>query len=150
MDLIKREDFALTPTEAIALTKELKGLSSPSANKAHYSNTNAISLGLIIEEKTRMPLEQAMEKYVFSPLGLTRTKLISQGQHVVPFYIGDKPTSRVTYTSSALAPGGLVSTSEEVAIFMQAFFSGKLFNQNTSSSHNFGQSSSSPSNMGPA
>lgn len=127
MDRLMKEDFALSPLDAIALTRDLEGKYEPGSSKAYYSNLNAILLGLVIEQKTGLSLEDAMEKYIFSPLKLTETRLIAQDQKVVPLCVGAESLDRVKYTASALAPGGLVSTSQEVFIFLDAFFSGQLF-----------------------
>jgi D-alanyl-D-alanine carboxypeptidase len=41
----------------------------------HYSNTNYILLGLIAEQITGMPLGEALQERIFTPLGMTNTSL---------------------------------------------------------------------------
>lgn len=129
MERLMKEDFPISPKDAIELTKNLEGKGEPGSSKAYYSNLNAILLGRAIEEKTGMALEEAMNHYIFKPLNLEKTKLISQDQEIIPFYVEEKTLDRPLYIQSSLAPGGLVSTGKENFIFLQAFFTGKLFNE---------------------
>lgn len=122
----KREDFSLSELEAIGLTKKLEGRFKPGENKGYYSNLNAILLGLIAEKVSGEPLVNLYEKYIFKPLKLSNTMVISVDNSVVP-YLKSQKASRYLYASSAVAAGGLVSNVRELMIFLKAFNQGVLF-----------------------
>jgi CubicO group peptidase (beta-lactamase class C family) len=50
----------------------------------HYSNTNTVLLGLIVEQLTGQPLEQEFQERLFEPLGMTNTLLPERSSAVVP------------------------------------------------------------------
>ena len=126
IDKVKKEDFSLSEAEAIELTKKLEGRFKPGENKAHYSNLNSILLGIIAEKVSGESLLNLYEKYIFQPLGLTNTMVVSQDNCIAP-YLKDKKASRALYASSAVAAGGLVSNVRELMIFLKAFYQGSLF-----------------------
>ncbi len=58
------------PDELLALAYQEKPYFAPGKGY-HYSNTNTVLLGLIIQQLTGMPVEKAFEERLFKPLGLT-------------------------------------------------------------------------------
>jgi D-alanyl-D-alanine carboxypeptidase len=50
----------------------------------HYSNTNTLLLGLIIEQLTGDPLDKAFEERIFKPLGLANTFLPKLSSAAIP------------------------------------------------------------------
>ena len=50
----------------------------------HYSNTNTVLLGMIIEQLTGQPLEQAFQERLFVPLGMSDTLLPERNSAAVP------------------------------------------------------------------
>lgn len=136
IDKVKREDFSLSESQAIELTKKLEGRFKPGENKAYYSNLNAILLGLIAEKVSGKSLVDLYEKYIFQPLKLSNTMVISKENSVIP-YLQDRKTSRTLYASSAVASGGLVSNVRELMIFLKAFHQGILFKKSYLSNSDF-------------
>src|ERR687885_813247 len=49
-----------------------------------YSNTNTVLLGMIIEELTGQPLEQAYQERLFVPLGMSSTLLPERSSAAIP------------------------------------------------------------------
>lgn len=121
------EDFSLSPSEIIEIARKFNGRSKPGGSKSHYCNLNAVLLGMIIEEKAGMPLQTAMEKYIFTPLELKETRAVSADEKIIPFYFVKHKLKRVEYMKSVFAAGGLVSTNKDIFRFLQAFFTGQLF-----------------------
>lgn len=132
----KKEDFILSENDAIDLTKSLEAKFLPGEAKAHYSNVNAILLGLIAENISGKSLLDLYREYIFYPLGLVNTEVASENNHVLA-YLGNDKVDRTKYISSALACGGLISTVDDIMIFIKAFFKGKIFSKSNIENVNF-------------
>ena len=123
--LTRREDFLITELDALNLTKKLETKFVPGIEKSHYSNVNAILIGLIAEEITGKSLIDLYDKYIFKTLNLSNTETIKKYNCVIPYF--NNRANRYKYASSALACGGLVSTVDDLMIFIKAFTKGQLF-----------------------
>ena len=53
----------------------------------HYSNTNTVLLGLIIEQLTGKPVEQEFQARIINPLGMTETRLQPLARRPFPIRI---------------------------------------------------------------
>jgi CubicO group peptidase (beta-lactamase class C family) len=101
---------------------------------ASYSDTNFDLLGKIIEGITRQPLHTVYEDFIFRPLGLTHTWLIesSAPQISIPpadvFYKNRNITN--IRSNSAYWPY-MVSTAEEMIIFLKALNEGRIVSRDT-------------------
>ena len=56
----------------------------PPGQGFHYSNTNTVLLGLIIEKLTGNPVEQEFQRRIFTPLGLRNTHLPPRTSNALP------------------------------------------------------------------
>ncbi len=98
--------------------------------KWHYSNTNYILLGMIIEKATGTPLHYQLRSRIFEPLQLHNTYLEDYEEMPGGFVHGYIGTGDFTDASlSTWAAGGIISNAEDVATFAQALFTGTLINQ---------------------
>ncbi len=97
----------------------------------HYSDTNYLLLGLVIEAVTRKPLAEVYRERLFRALGMPDTYL----QAYEPATPGP-PLSYVHFYGRVVPPsveipgwggGGLVSSTEELARFVRALFAGGVF-----------------------
>jgi D-alanyl-D-alanine carboxypeptidase len=123
-----------------------------------YSNTNYALLGLIAEKVGGRSLAQQFQERLFGPVGLTQTSLPAADDTSMPapyshgymyggsFYaLADDPyppdmqaaarsgtLQPIDYTnqnsSYATAAGGAISTADDLATWMEALVSGKVFN----------------------
>ncbi len=116
--------------QAILRTNLMKPLFAPGTkNKANYSDANFQLLGKIIETITNKSYSENCQVSIIQPLGLTSTYLYQDAEDQTPktlYYKGNKltiPQAMISFSSD----GGMVSTSADMLIFIQAFFSGKLF-----------------------
>jgi D-alanyl-D-alanine carboxypeptidase len=146
-----------TPQEVLAIAFRHPPQFAPGASY-EYSNTNYALLGLIAEKVGGRPLAQQFADRLFGPVGLTQTSLPAAVDASMPapyshgymyggsFYaLADDPypadmqaaaragTLRpIDYThqnsSYATAAGGAISTADDLATWMKALVSGKLFN----------------------
>lgn len=144
-----------TPEELVAL-----GLAHPPyfppGQGFHYSNTNTVLLGLIIEQLTGQPLERVMQERIFDRLELKNTSMPARTSNVIPdphargyifgqmkeFIAGKqlrpeqvadakagifKPTDVTdTNPSMAWAAGNVISTADDFARYVKALVAGGL------------------------
>ncbi|MEM7483782.1 MAG: serine hydrolase domain-containing protein [Bacteroidota bacterium] len=98
----------------------------------HYSDINYMLLGFIIENIEQKSLAEVIRKRILNPLNLQNTyfefyeKEQGIGKRVDAFINKINITKRVN-TSYEWAGGGIVSTAEEMGIFIEALFNMKLF-----------------------
>jgi D-alanyl-D-alanine carboxypeptidase len=123
-----------------------------------YSNTNYALLGLVAEKVGGRPLRQQLAERLFEPLGMQQTSLPAIDDTSMPapyshgymyggsaFAMVDDPypadmqaaakagtLKPIDYThqnsSYATGAGGAISTADDLATWMQALLSGKVFN----------------------
>jgi D-alanyl-D-alanine carboxypeptidase len=105
---------------------------------ASYSDTNFQLLGKIIETITGKPLHIVYEDFIFRPLGLKHTWLIgrSEPQFAPSFAPADVFYKNVNITKirsngAYWADGGIVSTAEEMIIFLKALNEGRIVGGST-------------------
>jgi D-alanyl-D-alanine carboxypeptidase len=118
--------------QAMERTKKLTPLFAPGAKgKAKYSDANFQLLGKIIETITLKPYSENCAGLIIYPLGLTKTYLYQDYTDKTPktLYYKSNELNIPKAMSSFGADGGIVSTSTDMLIFIEAFFTGKLFPQ---------------------
>jgi len=129
-ELISGIDQYWTFEQIIERTKSIEPHFVPGRKgKAHYSDANFQLLGKIIEVVTYQSYSQNCKDIIFTPLGLTKTYLYQDSTDNTPktlYYKSHKLNIPKAMTSFG-ADGGLVSTSSDMLIFIEAFFTGKLF-----------------------
>jgi len=148
---------AWTPEEALDIAFGHPPEFAPDA-AYDYSNTNYALLGLVAEKLGGRPLAEQMRTRLFGPLGLAHTSLPAADDTTMPspyshgymyggsiYALADVPypgemqaaaragTLRpVDYTnqnsSYASAAGGAISTADDLATWIKALVSGKVFN----------------------
>jgi D-alanyl-D-alanine carboxypeptidase len=148
---------AWTPQEVLAIAFRHPPQFAPDASY-EYSNTNYALLGLIAEKVGGHPLAQQFQDRLFGPVGLEQTSLPAPDDTSIPapyshgymyggsFYaLADDPypadmqaaaqagtLQPIDYTnqnsSYATAAGGAISTADDLAAWMKALVSGKVFN----------------------
>jgi len=99
--------------------------------KAAYSDTNYQLLGKIIEAITQKEIGEVFKACIFDPLALANTYAFNDIADKRPavFYHRDKPLWLPNYMASITAEGGIVSTADDVMIFLKAFFAGCFFSK---------------------
>ncbi|MCT4581430.1 MAG: beta-lactamase family protein [Flavobacteriales bacterium] len=118
--------------QAIEKSKAMTPLFAPSTpKKAHYSDTNFQLLGHIIENITQKTYRECCNEYIIAPLALAHTYLYLDYEDQKPktLYYKNKALAISKAMTSFGPDGGIVSTSSDMLIFIEAFFEGKLFPQ---------------------
>lgn len=105
-------------------------------NGFHYSDTNYMLLGILIEQLAGKPLHQVYKDRITTPLGLTDTflefyELPDQAKPTVYPYYGIYSLENVN-TSFDWGGGGLISTMNDLNIFIHNLIKGNLFQKNES------------------
>ena len=129
-EITAAKDQSWTFDQAIERTKKMKPLFIPgSKGKANYSDTNFQLLGKIIENITHKTYAENCNDFIIYPLGLTKTYLYQNSTDKTPktLYYKSKELNIPKAMTSFGADGGMVSTSSDMLIFIEAFFTGKIF-----------------------
>lgn len=99
----------------------------------HYTDTEYLLLGLIIEELEQKPLHEVYRDRIFSPLEMVHTSMHLRSKPLekpatplTEIYFGKHEVSKMKSLSSDWAGGGLQSTTQDISIFLKALFEGKL------------------------
>lgn len=123
-------DQSWTFDQAIEKTKAMKPLFIPGTkNKAHYSDANFQLLGKIIEAITNKSYSENCNQLIIKPLGLSKTYTFQDSTDNTPktlYYKANElhiPKAMTSFGSD----GGIVSTSADMLLFIESFFTGKLF-----------------------
>ncbi len=129
-ELINGNDQYFSFEDIIEQSKNLKPLFKPNEkNKAHYSDTNFQLLDKIIEKITNKSFSENCEELIYSKLGLVKTYLYTDINDNKPktLYYKNKELFIPKAMTSFRADGGIVSTSDELLKFIEAFFQGAFF-----------------------
>jgi D-alanyl-D-alanine carboxypeptidase len=100
----------------------------------YYSDTNYMLLGYIIERLSGNTLAEEIRDRILTPLNLKHTYFeyyepaVEGGGQIDAFYNRINTTKKLN-TSYEWAGGGLVSTTQDLAIFIRSLFLGKLFSE---------------------
>lgn len=129
-ELIDGKDGSWHFEKTIKLVKELTPDFVPGKKgKAKYSDTNYQLLGRIIEIITGKYIDEVFQEYIFDELNLKHTYAYKDPSDTkpVPFYYKSNKLWLPNYLVSITPEGGIVSTAEEVMIFLKGFFTGHFF-----------------------
>ena len=131
-EITEGNDQFWTFEQAIERTKKMASLFAPGTKgKANYSDANFQLLGKIIETITHKSYSENCQEIIIKPLGLPKTYLYQDSTDKTPkiLYYKSKELNIPKAMTSFGADGGVVSTSSDMLVFIEAFFTGKLFPQ---------------------
>ena len=107
-------------------------------SKYHYSNTDNVVVGLMVEAATGKSYERQLREQVYGPLGLKQTSL-PRGVYLERPYIHgydndpkDQPPedySKIVAAGWSWASGGIVSTPSDMNDFIRGYVGGELFDR---------------------
>ena len=117
--------------------KDLKPNFQPGTDTS-YSDTNFQLLGKIIEAVTGKPLHTVYEDSIFRPLDLKHTWLIERSEPQVAssafpanVFYKDVNITRTRSNGAYWAEGGIVSTAEEMILFLKGLNEGRIISGDT-------------------
>jgi D-alanyl-D-alanine carboxypeptidase len=135
---LEEPERSWTVDETIARVRnDLKPNFQPGTG-ASYSDTNFQLLGRVIEAITGKPLHTVYEDFIFRPLGLKHTWLVGRSEpqvapHAAPadVFYEDMNITKTRSNGAYWADGGIVSTAEEMIIFLKALNEGRIVSRDT-------------------
>jgi CubicO group peptidase (beta-lactamase class C family) len=129
-EILSGKDQFWTFEQAIERTKSITPHFKPGTKgSAHYSDANFQLLGRIIENITQKSYADNCFELIISPLGLTKTYLYQDESDKTPktLYYKHNELNIPKAMTSFGADGGMVSTTSDMLVFIEAFFSGDIF-----------------------
>lgn len=130
-DLKQGRDRSYGLRDVLRMTKALPPQAAPDSGKSHYSDTNYQLLGAVIAAATGQTFDAALQSRICTPLGLQQTGVLCGADMGLPVYHADKRLDVSQILTSMSSDGGIVSTLDEMLIFLRAFMDGRLFNPET-------------------
>ncbi len=96
-----------------------------------YSNSNFLLLGVIAERLSGRKLPEFLAERIFHPLGMNRTRMVESTTEVVPglatgYLPKDGGWTRAAHGFPLGGEGGLVSSVEDLALWMRNFETGRV------------------------
>ncbi|MBA7470586.1 D-aminopeptidase [subsurface metagenome] len=137
------------PMDLVAEANKIGPVGEPGSSEVHYSNTNFILLGLIVEEITGNSWAQEVESRIIKSLGLKDTTFLSK-EGILDIMVG--AYTKMEYGTQNLLEGGyqnlldeqwyphpstvwsageIVTTLSDLMTFASALFDGKLVSRET-------------------
>jgi D-alanyl-D-alanine carboxypeptidase len=125
-----------SPEETIAYVKKNCEPRFAPGDGFHYSDTAYNLLGLVLERVTDKPLHVLYRETLLDPLGMSHTyrpayepaRPSIPGRRPAERYLGDMECGLWPSVMTAdWAGGGLVSTTDDLNVFLRAFVEGKIF-----------------------
>jgi len=127
------------PDELVAVIRN-KGLKFEPGSRHEYSNSNYLLLGVILEKTTGKSYGTLLQELA-NKLGLENTYylnyskniLITNGYDETLLHLGRRNLAgfRRSLETGAFSAGGILSTSEDVAIFVHSLFTGRILDGST-------------------
>ena len=125
---------AVPPVDMLAFVAE-EPLNFPPGTQYRYSNSDNITVGLMIEAATGESYEDVLAQEVLEPLGLDDTSLPAGTELPEPYMHGYRlneegqpvDESNVAAAGWAWASGGIVSTPADLNDFIRGYVGGDLF-----------------------
>ena len=129
-------DRLWSPKEILAYVRDLTPIAKP-GETWHYADTGYVLAGLIIEQLTAKPLHQVYRQRIFEPLRMQNTWLrwrepATGSAPRSHRYDGRWDMYAHRHNSADWAGGGLVSSVQDLEIFLHALAVGDLLDQRTS------------------
>lgn len=138
--LTKHPNTVWTPQELVAIGFKHPAYFAPGKD-FHYSNTNTILLGMIVEHITGHTAESEIQRRIFTPLGMNNSNMPPQTSSAIPApypqgYMLNTPAKQgaaqellnvTTWNPSwTWTAGGAISTLHDLQIWSKALATGKL------------------------
>ncbi len=127
------------PKELLSFVEDEELLFDP-GSEYHYSNSDNIVVGLMVEAATGRSYEDQLREQVYRPLGLSMTTLPRGPNLRKPFIHGydndpsqqsPEDVSELVAAGWSWASGGIVSTPADLNDFIRGYVGGKLFDKRT-------------------
>ncbi len=125
-----------TPNELIGFTEKYQMAQGKPGENYHYSDTGFILLGLIIERVSGHTFHEELHQKIFDPLGMQDSYLAfysapeNKEQDIAHIWFKGIEISSYNSLSIDWAGGGIISTLDDLAIYIRALNSYSLVSEN--------------------
>ncbi|MBI9048154.1 MAG: beta-lactamase family protein [Anaerolineaceae bacterium] len=130
-------DTFYTPQDLVQYTQKHQSAYFSPGEGYHYSDTGYILLGLIIESVSGKPFHEMLHEVIFDPLQMDDTYLMLYSepkngkQPIVEIWIDGHEVSQNQSVSIDWAGGGVISTLDDLAVYIRALYQGHIISQDT-------------------
>jgi len=127
----RRDSDCPTSTETLEIICRQKALNFLPGEEFSYSNSGYFLIGLIVSRVSGRSLNEFAQEHIFKPLGMTHTLLQDDHNQVIKNrasgYSAESNGFRLSMSSwDIVGSGNLLTTVGDLALWDQAFYSGKL------------------------
>ena len=130
--ILLQPDRFWTPEDLLAFTRDKQKTAARPGEGYHYSDTGYILLGLLLEEVFGLRFHELLHSRIFQPLGMDDScfhlysEPVNGPGRILDIYIDG--TNVTDYTSLTIdwAGGGIISTVDDLAVFVRALYDGSL------------------------
>lgn len=135
--LLMNTNKSWSPEEMIRFTKEKMTPHFAPGDGYQYTDTEYVLLALLVEEVSGISLDEFFKQHIFQPLGMESSYIhlksspLNSERPMAKFYVGDKEVSSIKSLSADWGGGGLVSTTQDLITFLEAYNANNLANNNT-------------------
>ncbi|PKO16276.1 MAG: hypothetical protein CVU39_07895 [Chloroflexi bacterium HGW-Chloroflexi-10] len=135
--LYQSPDTFFTPQALVQFTREHQSAFFAPGHGYHYSDTGYILLGLIIESVSGKPFHENLHQVIFDPLEMKDTYLLfysepANGKRpIAEAWVNGHEISQLQSVSIDWAGGGVVSTVDDLALYIRALYQNKIITQET-------------------
>jgi len=135
--LYQTPDKFFTPQELVQYTREHQSAHFAPGGGYHYSDTGYILLGLIVESVTEKPFHENLHEVIFDPLAMNDTYLMFYSepkngkQPIAEAWVNGHEVSQFQSVSIDWAGGGVISTLDDLAIYIRSLYQGKIITPET-------------------
>ncbi|PHI19264.1 hypothetical protein CEQ90_13710 [Lewinellaceae bacterium SD302] len=124
-----------TPADMLAIARKIPA-KTPPGGRFHYSDTNYLLLGLLLENHYGISLPKLAAQMIFDPLEMNSTHYFGRSpgrviNRLSECYLGDLEISQDSILTIDWAGGGMVTTTEDLLLFSRALTNGQLISPKT-------------------
>ena len=130
-------DKFFTPQDLVKFTQDYQHAYFAPGNGYHYSDTGYILLGLIIESITMKPFHENLHEVIFDPLEMNDTYLMFYSEPkngkrpIAEAWVNGHEISEFQSVSIDWAGGGVISTLDDLALYIRSLYQGKIITPET-------------------
>jgi D-alanyl-D-alanine carboxypeptidase len=130
-------DTVYTPQSLVQFTQEHQSAYFAPGNGYHYSDTGYILLGLIIESVSGKPFHEMLHEVIFDPLAMDNSYLMFYSEPkngkrpIAEVWIDGHEVSQFNSVTIDWAGGGIVSTLDDLAVYIRALYHGEIIRKET-------------------
>ncbi|HCS38416.1 MAG TPA: hypothetical protein DIW44_02380 [Anaerolineaceae bacterium] len=130
-------DKFFTPQDLVKFTQDYQHAYFAPGNGYHYSDTGYILLGLIIESITKKPFHENLHEVIFDPLEMNDTYLMFYSEPkngkrpIAEAWVNGHEISEFQSVSIDWAGGGVISTLDDLALYIRSLYQGKIITPET-------------------